>query len=154
MQLLSSVCSSSSLIEPCQCWLYSEIGKVSLFCTGRSLNDNEASRILGVFLNDSYVSVLGKVSLSRNQLTQVPGQLPLFPQLDHADLGYNAITSIQSGAFNFTKKLHKLSLRNKSLSNIEAGAFQGKYFWKVLLELLFYLLNVLFNLQAISVMVQ
>ena len=124
------MCPSSQLIEPCQCGFYGEIDRSNLFCTGRKLNDTEMSRILDIFLSHPNVSALGKLSLGSSRLTQVPKQIPRFPQIDHVDLDFNQIKSIQSGAFNFTKKLVKLTLRGNSMRIIDSNAFQGK--WKLI----------------------
>ena len=63
--------------------------------------------------------------MENNQLTLVPSQIQIFPQLIYVDLSFNQITMIQTGAFDFSKTVDQLILSNNIIRTIEADAFLG-----------------------------
>lgn len=102
-----------------------------LHCVGRLLTDEEVSDILQVFVSNSNVSSrLVRIDLPRNRLTRIPKQIRHFSQLSKLDLGYNKITHIKSGDFNFTSRKDSTSLflHENKISLIEPEAFLGKIF--------------------------
>ena len=124
------VCPGPEAYSPCTCYEYgNQPGTIYLYCGEKNLNDSRASEILDAFLTTPGVSPLGNVCFSSNQLTRVPHQLHLFPQLDFVWLNDNNIsTPIQSGAFNFNVKdapVKNLDLQRSQLTSIAPGAFQG-----------------------------
>ena len=71
---------------------------------------------------------MGKIILSRNNLTEVPEEIRQFSQLSFVDLQHNQIRSIGSGAFKFPDRVEKpgeLDLSYNEISNISSGAFRG-----------------------------
>lgn len=115
--------------SPCTCYEYgNQPGTIYLYCGEKNLDDSRVSEILDVFLTTPGVSTLGNLCLSTNQLTRVPDQVRLFPQLDFVWLNDNKInTSIRSGAFKFNKDtpVKNLDLQRSQLTSIAPGAFQG-----------------------------
>ena len=119
-----NVCPPAVNLLPCLCTGSGE-GKGDLQCGGTNLNDDTASQILHQFNNPQLLTFLYKVYMDDNQLTIVPNQIPLFPQLNSVRFGSNQITIVESGAFNFSATLFELHLQNNLITTIETGAFQG-----------------------------
>lgn len=71
------------------------------------------------------ISPVSILFLSNNLLTRVPDQIRFFPKLITANLDYNKLTSIDSGAFNFTSKLSYLNIFGNQIATIDPGAFLG-----------------------------
>ena len=134
----NNVCPSDANLAPCTCHGSGE-GQGVLRCFRGSLNDDLASQILDQFTTPELRSFLKEVNMQSNQLTRVPIQIPLFPQVNYVDLQSNQITTIQSGAFNFAVTLFTVNVHNNLITSIEAGAFQGisnldsfsRVFWKI-----------------------
>jgi len=124
------VCPPAEAYSPCKCVetaFVREIykpGTIYLQCYERNLSDLRLSDILDAFLTTPGVSPVGKLGLSFNQLTKVPKQIKLLPQVVAVDLKGNNISSIESGAFNFTT-LQFLEMQKSQVVNIAPGAFQG-----------------------------
>ena len=124
------VCPPAEAYSPCKCVetaFVREIykpGTIYLQCYERNLSDSRLSDILDAFLTTPGVSPVGKLGLSFNQLTKVPKQIKLLPQVVAVDLKGNNISSIESGAFNFTT-LQFLEMQKSQVVNIAPGAFQG-----------------------------
>ena len=66
---------------PCTCAGSGE-GKRGLDCGSQNLNDDKISQILDQFNIPQLSSFLNVVEMSDNQLSRVPIQIPLFPQLN------------------------------------------------------------------------
>ena len=119
------ICPTKVNYSPCDCYEYSS-NTIWINCRGQNLTNSRVSGILNVFLTSPGVSPVGKLSLQNNKLTRVPNQIKLFPQLVEVWLSDNKITSIQSGAFNFTTTtVEWLVLSDNPVATIAPGAFQG-----------------------------
>ena len=111
---------------PCTCNDYGD-GTIDLNCNVRNLNDVRASRILSAFLLTPGVSPVTALYLFSNQLTKIPGEIAHFNQLRYLSFGSNQITSVTSGAFNFSATTVKsLWLYGNQLTSIDAGVLEGK----------------------------
>lgn len=110
---------------PCNCSSGNGDGTGVLDCSDTNLNDDLASHILDLFITPESISLLYRINLENNQLTLVPSQIPIFPQLIYVDLSFNQITMIQTGAFDFSKTVDQLILSNNIIRTIEADAFLG-----------------------------
>lgn len=131
----SVVCPPPDAYVPCTCGEYSNNSDlIFLDCADKKLNDWQASQILDAFLSTPGLSPLGRLDLYSNQLTHVPIQIRLLPQLEEIRLFFNAITSVESGAFNFVKDTTStvnppvivyLELSINQLVTIAPGAFKG-----------------------------
>ena len=73
------------------------------------------------------VSPLRLLDISNNRLTyRIPKQLTQFAMLNNIALDNNRITTIETGAFNFSSEiLTRLALNNNPITAIQEGAFQG-----------------------------
>ena len=79
---------------------------------------------------------MGAVYIEDNsQVTRVPNQLSnlKFNRLDTVYMRRNQIRFIQSGAFNFVKKMQSLFMDSNPVEAIEPDAFQGTCFYRILL---------------------
>jgi Leucine-rich repeat (LRR) protein len=85
------------------------------------------SEILTSFLTTPGVSSVAYLYLNDNQLTYVPREIKFFTQATHVVLDRNNISSIESGAFNFSGPLPLwvLELGANQLTTIAPGAFRG-----------------------------
>ena len=125
------VCPPSTAYTPCICKEYSnKPGTIELNCSGGNLNNTQMSDILDAFLvTTPGISPVASLSLQVNQLTRVPSQIiKLFNHLVDVWLNSNAITSIESGTFNFTdaaNPVQYLVLYENQLTTIAPGAFKG-----------------------------
>ena len=132
VKLAAVVCPPAADYAPCNCteFLPNKPGTIYLGCWGNQLNDSQVSDILDVFLKTPGVSPVGRSDLQFiQQLTRVPSQIKSFPQLNWVDLSTNGITSIESGAFNFTdaaNPLKMLYLQYNQMTTIAPGAFKGQ----------------------------
>ena len=123
----ATVCPPANVISPCACSQWTPT-TTYLNCQSRVLTDSQASAILDAYLKTPNVSPVGVLQLSNNLLTRVPDQMKSFTQLEYAILDFNSITSIESGAFNFTdaaNPLRSLYLSTNQLTTIAPGAFKG-----------------------------
>ena len=124
----AAVCPSANVILPCTCSQYTT-NTTTLNCNSLNLIDSQASEILDAYLSSPGVSPVGQLYLSNNRLlTRVPVQVKSFNQLRLAYLYSNAITSIESSAFNASdaaNPLQYLELYGNQLTTIEPGAFKG-----------------------------
>ena len=117
---------------PCECLENSlSPATIGLNCADRKANDSRISDVLDYFLASPDISPLGQLRLNNgldksSQLTRVPRQIKFFPQLNYVSLAINKITSIESGAFNFTATLLVLDLQRNEITTIAPGAFLGK----------------------------
>ena len=122
------ICPTESDIKPCTC-MDNGLGDGTIYlnCAVKRLSDEQMKPILDAFLSPD-VSPLGRIDMEDNNLVEVPYQLKLFPQLNYLQFYSNRLTSISSGAFNFTSTLKTLILfNNYALASIESGAFQGRF---------------------------
>ena len=129
------VCPPLTSYAPCNCREYTpsqfrpqKPGKITLNCQYFVLSDSRVSQILDTFLTTPGVSALVELELTGNQLSKVPDQIVLFPELTDVFLSQNEIASIgpSSFIFNETYPLSLLTLgQNDGLSTIAPGAFQG-----------------------------
>jgi hypothetical protein len=123
------VCPPLNTISPCKCEEYSgKPGTIQLDCYNQNVNDSMANQILDFFLTTPGVSPIGYLTLGLNRLTFVPSQIRFFSQLVEIHLFGNLITSIESGAFDFTNVANfipVLELYTNKLTTIAPGAFKG-----------------------------
>lgn len=123
--ILFSYCPSPKLIAPCQCLKINSKAN-QLNCSRRNLTDATACAILDAYLNTRSVTPLQYLDLRNNQLTRVPRQLKLFPQLQTVVLDENTISIVRWDDFNLTARLkYFISLSGNQLNVIEPGALQG-----------------------------
>ena len=127
-------CPTPDAYAPCACGKYSNTSDtIFLDCANKKLSDSNVSNILDLFIMTPGLSPLGRLDLYNNQLTRVPSQIKFFPQLEEIRLFFNAITSVESGAFNFIKPTTViyphyfvyLELSINQLVTIAPGAFKG-----------------------------
>lgn len=121
------ICPPAEVIKSCTCVDRGlGDGTIHLSCHATRLSDEQMKPILDAFLSPN-VNPLSRADLEDNNLVEVPYQLKMFTQLNYLQLFSNRLTSIPSGAFNFTSKLQTLFLFNNSpLASIEPGAFHGE----------------------------
>ena len=124
---MAGVCPPPGKISPCSC---SDLGNeglvVQLNCVASNLDDSRASEILNTMISWPRVSPLRLLDFSRNLLTRIPKQLTQFDMLNSIALDNNQISTIESGAFNFSSEtLTRLSLSSNPITTIQEGAFQG-----------------------------
>lgn len=110
-----------------------------LSCLRMSLDDDQISRILTVFLSsEKNRNFTRRIDLDRNKLTKIPDEVYQFRRLERIALSANKITSISSRGYfkssdsfdsdvqqQQTKRL-SITMNFNGLNNIEAGAFDGK----------------------------
>ena len=121
-------CPPSADLSPCFCTEFFSPGQASLYCVSQNLDDAKMGQILDAYLAaGASVSPLEVMYLDRNQLTRVPTQISLFPNVFYVNLDYNNIRQVASGSFNFRPQIPpiRLFLGYNQLTSIEAGAFQG-----------------------------
>ena len=124
------ICPPTNVISPCTCSEYTT-NTTTLNCYSHGLIDSQASDILDAYLSSPGVSPVVVLTLAFNFLSRVPDQVKSFTQLQNAYLNSNAITSIESGAFNASNAanpLKELSLSYNQLTTIAPGAFKGSNF--------------------------
>ena len=125
------VCPPADVISPCTCRRYStRTNSTYLNCgSSRNLADSQVNDILDAYLATPNVSPVGRLQLSNNALlTRIPVQVKYFTQLEYADIYFNSIASIESGAFNNaddSNPLWDLRLEFNQLVTIAPGAFKG-----------------------------
>ncbi|XP_057317912.1 chaoptin-like [Microplitis mediator] len=77
---------------------------------------------------ESYNEYLRVLSLATNNLATVPvTALSPCQRLQHLNLGYNKISYVFPGDFEWAKNLEILLLRNNVLSKLKSGTFKGAY---------------------------
>ena len=118
------VCPKPEDYFPCRCVDYGS-ASVYLFCDRQNMRDDKISQILQAYLATPGVSPLSFLQLQYNQLSRVPQEIHLFPQLNYVNLEYNNIENVQTAAFNFTATLYQLYLSSNPLVTIEPDAFAG-----------------------------
>ncbi|XP_015126980.1 chaoptin [Diachasma alloeum] len=75
---------------------------------------------------DLFGSNLRALSLSNNHLASLPvGALGNCGRLQHLNLGYNKITHVFPGDFEWAKNLEILLLRNNVIAKLKSGTFKG-----------------------------
>lgn len=102
-----------------------------LNCHNKNLNDTEIDRILNAMLNVKESRVfpsLRNLTLSGNQLIQIPKQIKYFPFLHEVNLANNLLTSVSLNDFNFAdpNQLDHLVLSNNQINHID-GHLQSKF---------------------------
>jgi len=128
----SVVCPPPAAYAPyCYCSEWShKPGTINLDCArNAAINDTQMSDILDAFITTPGVSPVGYLFLVENQLTRVTSQINFFPQLETVDLQNNAITSADSGTFNFqdaANPIKDLLFAWNGVKTIAPGAFQGQ----------------------------
>ena len=123
------ICPPDDAIAPCNCAESSYYpGNIYLDCYYSNLNDSQTGEILDGYLTTSGVSPLVYLNLQYNRLTRVPSQVKSCTQLVDLYFDANLITSVESGAFNFTgssNSLRNLYLFGNQLTTIAPDAFEG-----------------------------
>ena len=123
---IASICPPVDAYAPCDCMDYNP--GIYLLCFNRNLTDSKVSAILDAFLTTPGVSPVDYLDLSGNLLTRVPNQIKSFTHLGVVHLKKNAITSIESGDFDFqstVNPLQNLILENNQITTIAPGAFKS-----------------------------
>lgn len=93
----------------------------------RKWNVEVMDKILDWVLNSS-ADTLHSLSFCRmNLLTEVPSQIVSFKALNKVWLKYNKLSTIKIGSFSFKVPVARLDLIGNGITEIESGAFQGKY---------------------------
>ena len=105
---------------------------IYLDCGGAQLGDLKASQLLQLFINNSNVSPLASLYLAYNQLSKIQDEIAQLNQLETAYFHGNNINTIKANAFNFTPTLKMLYLASIAISSIEAGAFNGKLWYLII----------------------
>ena len=97
-----------------------------LDCNSKNLDDSGVDGILNVFV-PHLIDSLRLVSLRDNRLTKVPHKIRLFSQLNRLNLGYNQLTSVKTGDFNFSTRREnvRLWLNHNGITYIQPGALDG-----------------------------
>ena len=117
------VCPPASQVYPCTCTNYNP--GLCIFCDSLNMNDLQMSNVLNAFLSPD-VSPVVSFSAYNNLLMKIPSQIANFTQLNQVQLSGNQITSIPTGAFNFSQstslKFYLYLFQNK-ISTVQTEAF-------------------------------
>lgn len=110
-----------------------------LDCNSKDLDDDNVSRILDVFTAHHSDNLLRLISLRDNRLTKVPPQIRFFSKLNRLNLGYNRLSSIKVGDFNFSstefnRQNVRLWLNHNEIRFIEPGALAGIFISKRIIQ--------------------
>ena len=119
-------------ISPCSCnWSTDGYWALRLNCHNKNLTNTAIDLILNAMLNvtdNKAFQPLRNLTLSGNQLTQIPKQIKHFPFLREVNLAENQLTSVSLNDFNFAdpNQLGRLVLSNNQINHID-GHFQSKF---------------------------
>jgi Leucine-rich repeat (LRR) protein len=118
-------CPPLEVYSPCKCFdnAYDD-GALLLDCDYTAMNDQRISEILNAFLSDQTINPLRALRVENNQLTKIPDEIKLLPELQELYLYNNDIQIITADSltFNAPEKIIGLGL---SVTTVEPGAFAG-----------------------------
>ena len=90
------LCPSATLLDPCTCAASSVYsGTVDISCAGKTIGDD---RMTSIISNTTATLPIGKLDLSRTNLTQVPAGLANLTTIAELLLSGNDITAVHNGA--------------------------------------------------------
>ena len=121
-------CPSEESYSPCKCRgdVFDDLALL-LDCDEHDLDDQRVSEILTAFLNDQNADPLRVFRAEYNQLTKIPDEIKLFPQLQQLYLYSNNIEIISTGSLTFNAAESIVGL-GYSVKTIEPGAFVGWFY--------------------------
>ena len=123
----TNYCPSADSISPCQCNSYptSRGNNIHLDCGWTHLGDSKFSEVLQLIWENNGWNKLGSIVAFSCSLTKIPDEITRFRSLGKIELYNNRITSIESGAFDFSSAPYRveIDLTNNDITFIDTGAF-------------------------------
>lgn len=101
-------------------------GLERLYISNNQLDDRTVDSILGAISSSPASNKLQWLDLTRNLLTKVPVQIPLFADLKFLYLQENQISKLASGSLSMAGDVDSLFLSRNSITLIESNAFKGR----------------------------